>query len=506
MPCLRLPFVLLCLAPAAVAQPGTLDPSFGDAGQVTLSAAPPQGGGSVVALPDGRLLVAGSQGGDAAVYRFTRDGALDPAFGQDGVAVVDLGDEDRAVDLAVQSSGRVVVAANANVDGTVDRGVLFALTADGALDGDFGTSGLVAVADDGGGVAGLALDASDRVVVAVFDGTVQLARYSAGGALDAGFGADGRADTGVIGLPGRPLAVPGGGAVLVGLRFSNPPAFQLEPFVARVTASGALDGSFAGDGVLELDFGGTFDGLLSAALDGQGRIVAVGLESDLAAQRSALVVARITAAGALDASFAGDGTASSTLGQPLAQGAALAVLPDGRIVVGGVAGTAQRGGLAVARLLPDGALDPAFGDGGSLVLGSADDESVTGLAIQPGRIVAVGSRGNVAEPPTALRMIAVLNGDATATAGGPAPAVALALAGPNPTAGPPRIRLTLAAPELVRVVLADALGRTVAVLHDGPLAEGAHTLTTGADLAGGLYWVRATVGAQVAALGVTVAR
>src|SRR5690606_15291007 len=63
---------------------------------------------------------------------------------------------------------------------------------------------------------------------------------------------------------------------------------------------------------------------------------------------------------------------------------------------------------------------------------------------------------------------------------------------PNPFATRTTLRLTLDAPQSMRAEVFDLLGRRVAVLHDGPLAAGAHALTfDAAQLPAGLYVVRA---------------
>ncbi|MDX1420437.1 MAG: spondin domain-containing protein [Rubricoccaceae bacterium] len=63
---------------------------------------------------------------------------------------------------------------------------------------------------------------------------------------------------------------------------------------------------------------------------------------------------------------------------------------------------------------------------------------------------------------------------------------------PNPTVGPVTISLHLADPQPVQVVVYDALGRRVAVLHEGSLPAGAHLLTLDtAALPRGVYVVRA---------------
>jgi len=63
---------------------------------------------------------------------------------------------------------------------------------------------------------------------------------------------------------------------------------------------------------------------------------------------------------------------------------------------------------------------------------------------------------------------------------------------PNPTTGRAAFRLRLDATEAVTVHVSDALGRRVAVLHDGPLAGGVdHTFgIDGAGLPAGVYVVR----------------
>ena len=82
---------------------------------------------------------------------------------------------------------------------------------------------------------------------------------------------------------------------------------------------------------------------------------------------------------------------------------------------------------------------------------------------------------------------------------------------PNPSAGAFRVSLTLVETADVRVVVFDALGREVAVLHEGPAPLGALGVSLdGTSLPAGVYVVRATVryaaGTSVLTRTVTVAR
>ena len=74
-----------------------------------------------------------------------------------------------------------------------------------------------------------------------------------------------------------------------------------------------------------------------------------------------------------------------------------------------------------------------------------------------------------------------------------APAGALALAGPNPFRSRTALALSLPSAGHVSAVLYDVLGRRVAVLHDGLLGTGTHTLTiNGSPLPAGVYVARVT--------------
>jgi uncharacterized delta-60 repeat protein len=108
-------------------------------------------------------------------------------------------------------------------------------------------------------------------------------------------------------------------------------------------------------------------------------------------------VARYKRDGDLDASFGTGGKAVVDLGPGLfPEVTGVLILPSGEIVVGG--GSTFGGGINIykftlAMLLPDGTLDPSFGNGGivTTTFGPAFPSSgVEGLALQGGKIVAGG--------------------------------------------------------------------------------------------------------------------
>lgn len=77
----------------------------------------------------------------------------------------------------------------------------------------------------------------------------------------------------------------------------------------------------------------------------------------------------------------------------------------------------------------------------------------------------------------------------------PSPPALAVFVQPNPADDAVRVSVTLAAPSSVRVVVVDAVGRTVAVLHDGASPAGDLTLALDTSrLAPGVYVVRALAG------------
>ncbi len=161
--------------------------------------------------------------------------------------------------------------------------------------------------------------------------------------------------------------------------------------LARYNANGSLDPSFSGDGMQTTDFGAYFDSATAVALQGDGKIVVVGI--DFASGDFAL--ARYNPNGSLDPSFSGDGkqTTDFVFGGG-DQAFDVAIQANGRIVAVGFA----RGGptgedFALARYNTNGSLDASFSGDGRKRTSFSDSasEGANGVALQgDGRIVAVG--------------------------------------------------------------------------------------------------------------------
>ncbi|MHB8772205.1 MAG: hypothetical protein ACYC7J_14520 [Syntrophales bacterium] len=389
---------------------GVIDRSFNPpAGYVLHQGAPGQQerGVETALQPDGRIVVMGYRhnglNNDILLLRYHPDGTLDASFGAAGAVVFDVpGSEDeKGMGLALQPDGRIVVAGYARVNGK--RDVLVArLTAAGGLDGTFGTGGYVTYAGPGDGTDiafGVAVQADGRIVV-VGEALHQdsqdalLLRFNRDGSLDGSFGTGG-----VFTYNGGPgeadkgfaaAIAPDGGIVLVG---SSIVATREDALVLKVTKDGRLDTSFGAGGVVTYSGPGDESDYGNAvALAPDGRIVIVGASS--AGSQFDILVLRLTADGRLDRSFAGSGaTTFGHAGDRYDYAWGLAIQPDGKLLLAGATSNGTDNDALILRYLTDGTLDGGFASGGVFtfaVPGSRED-SLAACALEPGgRIVAAG--------------------------------------------------------------------------------------------------------------------
>lgn len=96
---------------------------------------------------DGKIVIGGwfDNGPDADILlaRFSADGALDPAFGSNGVAIVPVGSSnDLTGDIALQADGKIVLCGRVQ-NGSVYDSLLLRLNTNGVLDPSFGSNGVV---------------------------------------------------------------------------------------------------------------------------------------------------------------------------------------------------------------------------------------------------------------------------------------------------------------------------------------------------------------------------
>ncbi len=344
-------------------------------------------------------------------------GVLDATFGGDGKVENNLtAGEDYAADVAVQADGKMVVVGQ--VGGSGGRFGVARYLVNGALDPSFSGNGW-AVTNFTNGFdvpSAVAIAADGRITVAGYtqSGRGVLARYLPSGVLDPSFSGDGRTMTnptrGFVWLTSLGLQ-PDGRTVVAGEFGGNGGQFG----VLRFLANGAPDPAFSGDGAASVNFDTDEDWAFDLALRQDGAIMLAGLvHGDTNFPDVAL--ARLKPNGTLDPTFSGDGKLIREFGTEPSVATAVQIQPDGKIVIAGQYGLGSAGVFLVGRLGPGGQLDSGFADHGRALIDfvSGSEDWAWDLDIHPGGRIAVagvaaGGRGRFG--------VALLRGDGSRVSG-----------------------------------------------------------------------------------------
>jgi uncharacterized delta-60 repeat protein len=243
---------------------------------------------------------AGGGEDDLALARLDpEDGALDPSFSGDGKQVTNLGGADQARAIAIDHSGRLVLAGYAGPAFGHDFGVVRYRALDGSLDPSFSQDGFVKTDFGGGGdgATDVAIQPDGKIVVAGTDlGDFLLARYNPDGSLDPSFSGDGklRTDLGGSDIANAVAAQPDGRILAAG---HSSTGSDNDFALVRYNPNGSLDTSFAGDGKQLTDLGGN-DIAEGIALQPDGKIVLAGYQGDLYGLDNKFAIARFEGGGA----------------------------------------------------------------------------------------------------------------------------------------------------------------------------------------------------------------
>lgn len=398
---------------ARLSATGSLDPTFGSGGLVSV---PVQAPGSdevsrIVAQGDGRLVCLGSTTGTPSdqtrsLIRFISDGSLDPSFGVGGRVRLAFTDVWNATDVAVQPDGKILICglgsvANGRYAFRVQR-----FLPSGVRDARFGRNSIATAYEQAGCCSvplALAVGSDGKIVVVGRgtsslhdDGDAVVARLTSTGITDRTFARRGFLPVHDGGFEVfSEVAIDPNGTVLAAGEFSSKVTGVRYVGVARILPSGSLDPAFGDGGIARVLLPSEAFRLASLYLDGAGRPVLAGEVYRVDEERSDVFVARLTQAGDLDDSFGAMGIAIVELdGSDTTAGAVPA--SDGRVVFAGSDYSIATGARGfVGRLTDAGELDATFGDSGVVYvpIGVPSRSVFNDLLVQPedGKIVAAGS-------------------------------------------------------------------------------------------------------------------
>jgi uncharacterized delta-60 repeat protein len=362
---------------------GTLNRSFGTSGTLTLPFVA-SFAASESTDAQGRVVASGAgvenETSFLFVVRYLGDGRLDPTFGTGGVARV----ENRPLDdpivggaSAMGPGGRIMLGGSLVFSHVT---VIARLTSDGRLDPSFNGSGFAVAQKEW--TSAVTVDAAGRAVVAGGSGAgAQVWRFRTDGHIDSTFGGGGTAR-----IDSSKFTSIASVATDTSNRVVVSGSANGAGFVGRLTSSGQPDPAFAANGMRKF---AALAQLASVAVQPDGRIVAAGNTTSppvVASVTSHMAAARVLDNGSPDSSFGADGVAVVQPGGSVSIALDLHMLPGGSLLLVG-AGNQQpfpedTQFPVVARLLPNGRLDPGFGCSGGTWLRLGDRHGLgTAIAV-----------------------------------------------------------------------------------------------------------------------------
>jgi uncharacterized delta-60 repeat protein len=337
-------------------------------------------------------LAAASAGSGGLAASSLEEGDLDPTFDTDGIVTTPLSTTgDLAYAVTVQPDGRIVAVGYASNGSNVDFAVV-RYRRDGSLDPTFDHDGIVTTPIGTGDdyAKGVAIQSDGKIIVAGYaDGPsnrdVALARYKSNGSLDPTFDQDGIVLQALSSYDDvvRGMALMRDGRIVVGGYSYNGSSNDF--MAARFKPSGALDSTFDGDGFAMQSITSGSDVGNAVAVQPDGRVLVAG--NTPTGQGGDMTVVRFTTKGALDTQFGTGGVFTEDVNDSPDSADSMALLPNGKIVVGGQ----SEGWLTVIRISSNGTAEPGWEAQIRRDFASSPNDFAGALAVQPdGRIVAAG--------------------------------------------------------------------------------------------------------------------
>ncbi len=356
----------------------SLDPTFDGDGIVQTAVNLPSIANAVAVQPNGRILVAGNADTTGTIVRYMPDGSLDVSFGTGGVVVLNILSGSTITDVAVLSSGKIMVVGTSVYNGVAPSPYLIAarFNSNGSVDNTFGGNGngrlSISLGNQTGSLWELIIQPDGKILMTattlggISTGT-RTYRLLANGTYDSSFGSNGEALWGWViynHTMGRSIALQADGKVLVGGWLAT--NTESDRFVRRLTAQGELDDTYADNGLALFDAGDGMTEIVSdILLQSDGKLLVIGSVSSASEQR--IRVTRLLDDGTVDTSYgtAGELIGTTVSGMITPQRGCLQT--DGKLVF---ASTASDGGTTHSmlwRVNTDGTLDTSFGPNGYVI-------------------------------------------------------------------------------------------------------------------------------------------
>ena len=397
-------FCVFTLGLNVYAVPGALDTSFDGDGKTTTQIGLGGEARDVLIQPDGKIVVTGisySSVGDPdiSLARYNTDGSLDTGFGTGGTVLLPESGNQMGKSVAIQADGKLLVVGHAVGTSSLPTLAVYRFNANGSVDTTFGTNGRVVhnfpSANTGNHIV---LQPDGKMLIgASLDGKFTVFRLNSDGALDTSFN--------LIGY--NSLNEPFNQAAGVAVVLLQPDGKIVAAGQAGSSGDAGLWTRFSSDGIAESSLIRTNFVIWDGAIQTDGKIVFAGRTTS--AQIKHFGITRYNADKTLDTTFGNLGTNqvifSSIFSLSQSEATALAIQPDGRIIVGGYNTGSINRDFALVRFNSSGFLDVGFGNSGKVLtaFGANSNEEIKTLALQPdGKVVTAGSTNVFGSPVLAV--------------------------------------------------------------------------------------------------------
>jgi len=480
---------LFLMANISFTQNGILDVNFGTNGIVktdinnlfdAFSAVTVQNDGKIIVI--GHTSTASTANKESIIVRYNADGSLDTSFGTNGIIIAAFSTAfDSLNAVEIQDDGKIIVAGINGIDFVVAR-----YTTDGVLDTTFGTNGVVFT--NYRELAGVTSDDRARCIAIQKDGKIlvggrailfgtyyyAIVRYNADGTIDTSFGDNGRiidhAHGGYKQI--NDLIVTSEGKIYaVGEMAVSQNSSYNSQCIARFNSDGSLDLDFAINGRRFFDLNSN-SGFEAMQQQPDGKFVIVG---NLGVR---VTVVRVSENAVLDDSFSDNGRDDPPLGTSSNFGKSISVLSDGRILVSSsINSTSNGNSSSVVVYLPNGELDSTFADNGISNYAIGDGYQGGGFsAVQPDGKILVGGDFNDSTTNTTDLYLYRLTSAVLSTDPFEMNNHEVTLS-PNPVSDSLNLKMNLKTDNVVNIDLYDITGKKLTTLLENKLiTAGDHTI------------------------------
>lgn len=369
---------------------GILDSTFGNSGVVQITGYF-EINEPIALQEDGKILAGFEENDDFAIGRWMPDGNLDTTFGIDGIQQVDIWGYDGCSSLLILPDGKII--AGGHSDGQLS---LTRLMPEGEVDLDFGKNGAISMYLGGfrAEPRGIGTQSNGKLVAGGWasSGDIILVRYLDDGSPDPSFGTNGKVITNwkdYFFSAGDMAIQPDDKIVIAG-------TLENHYFLFRYQPDGAPDNEFGENGLLIIEDGAPYTDAYSLAIQADGKYVLAGR------MNKSLSLVRCMAEGMVDTSFGNGGwiVHPDIAIEPYENKPRVVLQADGKILLGSPQAS---DGFNLFRYLPDGAPDLSFNFLGKAISGVSQ---LSAILVQPdGKIIVGGCNDDDTPDPKIARLL-----------------------------------------------------------------------------------------------------